>query len=163
MTHRIRVAGLVRQGDTILLIQQENRHGVRLWSIPGGRLEPTDADIFRGAEREVWEETGLKVQAGSLRFVSEYLAPDLFALSLIIECRLTDDEDPNNIHLENIMEDDNIHGVAWWPITQIQSSEEPMSRTLGNPDFWDALEVAEGVVYLGRHDDQTPLANIGSV
>ena len=122
MTHRIRVAGLVRQGDTILLIQQENRHGVRLWSIPGGRLEPTDADIFRGAEREVWEETGLKVQAGSLRFVSEYLAPDLFALSLIIECRLTDDEDPNNIHLENIMEDDNIHGVAWWPITQIQSS-----------------------------------------
>jgi len=153
MTHRIRVAGLVRRGDEILLIQQQNRNGVRSWSIPGGRLEPTDADIFRGAEREVWEETGLRVEARQLRFISEYLAPDLFALTLIIDCHLVEDEHPDNIHLGNIMEDDNIHGVAWWPVAKILESEEPMSRTLGNPAFWEALEIAEGMVYLGRHND----------
>jgi len=153
MTHRIRVAGLVRRGDEILLIQQQNRHGVRSWSIPGGRLEPSDSDIFRGAEREVWEETGLKVNAGSLRFVSEYLAPDLFAITLIIECNLAEDEHPDNIHLDNIMEDDNIHGVAWWPIAEIKISKESMSRTLGKLEFWDALEVPDGTVYLGRHND----------
>jgi ADP-ribose pyrophosphatase YjhB (NUDIX family) len=154
MHHRIRVAGLVRQGDEILLIQQENRRGIRSWSIPGGRLEHSDADIFRGAEREVWEETGLKVEARQLRFISEYLAPDLFALTLIIECHLTADESPENIHLNNIMEDDNIHGVAWWPISKIKLSEAPMSRTLGNPEFWEALEMSETTVYLGRHNDE---------
>ncbi|MFN0214449.1 MAG: NUDIX domain-containing protein [Saprospiraceae bacterium] len=153
MTQRIRVAGLVRRGDEILLIQQENRHGVRQWSIPGGRLEPTDLDMFRGAEREVWEETGLQVQAGQLRFISESLGPDLFAVTLVIECHLIEEEFSENIHLDNTMEDDNIHGVAWWSITQIKESEEPISRTLRNPEFWNALELSEGVVYLGRHDD----------
>ena len=154
MTHRIRVAGLVRRGEEILLVQQQNRHGVRSWSIPGGRLEPSDADIFRGAEREVWEETGLKVHAGALRFVSEYLAPDLFAITLIIECSLAEDEHPDNIHLDNIMEDDNIHGVAWWSIAKIHATDEPMSRTLGRPEFWEALGGSEGMVYLGRHIDR---------
>jgi ADP-ribose pyrophosphatase YjhB (NUDIX family) len=154
MTHRIRVAGLVRKDDEILLIQQQNRHGIRSWSIPGGRLESSDSDIFRGAEREVWEETGLRVKAGQLRYVSEYLAPDLIALTLIIECHLAEDEDPNNIHLNNIMEDDNIHGVAWWPISKIPHSEEPMSQTLGKPEFWEALEMNHLTVYLGRHNDE---------
>ena len=123
------------------------------WSIPGGRLEPTDADIFRGAEREVWEETGLRVEARQLRFISEYLAPDLFALTLIIDCHLVEDEHPDNIHLGNMMEDDNIHGVAWWPIAKILESEEPMSRTLGRAEFWAALEGSAETVYLGRHND----------
>lgn len=153
MQHRIRVAGLVRRDNQILLIQQQNRNGIRTWSIPGGRLEASDADIFRGAEREVWEETGLRVEAQQLRFVSEYLAPDVFALTLVIECQLTEDELPENIHLNNIMEDDNIHGVAWWPVSQIHISEEPMSRTLVNPDFWAALEQTDSMTYLGRHTD----------
>jgi ADP-ribose pyrophosphatase YjhB (NUDIX family) len=153
MVHRIRVAGLVRRGDEILLIQQQNRHGVRRWSIPGGRLEPTDADIFRGVEREVWEETGLRVEARDLRFISEYLAPDLFAVTLIIECLLAPDEHPDNIHLDNIMEDDNIHKVAWWSASNIHGSEVPMSRMLSTSEFWEALDGAIGVVYLGRHQD----------
>lgn len=153
MVHRIRVAGLVRRGDEILLIQQQNRHGVRRWSIPGGRLEPTDADIFRGVEREVWEETGLRVEARELRFISEYLAPELFAVTLIIECQLAPDEHPDNIHLDNIMEDDNIHGVAWWSASNIHGSEVPMSRMLDTSEFWEALDGTIGVVYLGRHQD----------
>jgi len=153
MQHRIRVAGLVLKGDEILLIQQQNRHGISSWSIPGGRLEPSDADIFRGVEREVWEETGLKVEAGGLRFISEYLAPDIFAVTLIIECHLSEGEHPDNIHLDNIMEDDNIHGVAWWTASNIHTSDEPMSRMLGSPEFWEALNEKTGVVYLGRHHD----------
>lgn len=153
MHHRIRLAGLVRRDNEILLIQQQNRHGIRNWSIPGGRLEATDADIFRGAEREVWEETGLKVEARQLRFISEYLAPDLFALTLIIECEVAEGENPEGIHLDNMMEDDNIHAVAWWPIDRIQVSDEPMSRTLGLRAFWEAIDGANTIVYLGRHLD----------
>lgn len=117
-------------------------------------MEASDADIFRGAEREVWEETGLRVEARQLRFISEYLAPDMFALTLVIECHLAADESPENIHLNNVMEDDNIHGVAWWPLDQIRVSNEPMSRTLSNAEFWAALDFSESTIYLGRHDDE---------
>jgi len=153
MQHRIRVAGLIRSGDRLLLVQQENRFGVSTWSLPGGRLEPTDDDIFRGTEREVWEETGLRVVASRLRYVSEYLAPDMFAVTLIIECQLAEDENPANIHLDNIMEDDNIHDVAWWNITELQITEAPLSRTLIRAEFWQSLEMVETTVYLGRHGD----------
>ena len=160
MQHRIRVAGLVRRNDEILLVQQQNRHGVRNWSIPGGRLEPTDSDIFRGVEREVLEETGLKVLAGNIRFISEYLAPDMFALTLIIDCQLVEGENGDNIHLNNIMEDDNIHGVAWWSASKIRHSEDPMSRTLSNAAFWESLEIKDSIVYLGRHNDGHPSKNL---
>lgn len=153
MNQRIRVAGLVRRGDDFLLIQQQDRQGERHWTLPGGRLEHTDADMFRGAEREVWEETGLKVRAGRLLFLSEYSGPDMFALTLIIECRLAEDENPEGIHLNNIMEDDNIHAVAWWNASAIRSATSGMGRTLSKDDFWQALESGEWPVHLGRHDD----------
>lgn len=151
MTHRIRVAGLVRKGDECLLIQQLDRQGILHWSLPGGRLEPSDADMYRGVEREVWEETGLRVQAGRLLFLSEYSGFGLFALTLIIECHLLESEDPGNIHLNNTMEDDNIHGVAWWPVSSIRAAESGMSKTLGKMEFWQALEEEYTVVHLGRH------------
>lgn len=153
MTHRIRVAGLVRKDDEFLLIQQQDRHGKLHWSLPGGRLEASDADMFRGVEREVLEETGLRVQAGQLLFLSEYSGPDMFALTLIFDCQLVDGENPANIHLNNTMEDDNIHDVAWWHVSQIQTAESGMSRILGNMEFWQALETAGSVVHLGRHED----------
>jgi ADP-ribose pyrophosphatase YjhB (NUDIX family) len=153
MTQRIRVAGLVRKDDDFLLIQQEDRSGKLHWSLPGGRLEASDADMFRGVEREVLEETGLRVDAGRLLFLSEYSGPDMFALTLIFECHLAEGEDPANIHLNNTMEDDNIHEVAWWHVSQIQTADSGMSRTLGNMEFWQALETAGSVVHLGRHDD----------
>jgi 8-oxo-dGTP pyrophosphatase MutT (NUDIX family) len=152
MHHRIRVAGLVRHEGRILLVLQQNRHGKRIWSLPGGRLEPTDDDLFSGAVREVWEETGLQVQACALRFISEYSAPDLFALTLIVECALAEGVDPEQIHLDNTMEDDNIHDVAWWPEEQIRTPLIHRSRTLGHPDFWLALDAGMSqVLHLGRH------------
>ncbi|MDX1912426.1 MAG: NUDIX hydrolase [Saprospiraceae bacterium] len=154
MLHRIRVAGLVRHEGKILLVHQQNRHGSRIWSLPGGRLEPSDEDLFSGVIREVWEETGLTVQSGALRFVSEYSAPDLFALTLIVECSLADGEHPDNIHINNTMEDDNIHGVAWWPEEKVRSETGAISRTLRRSDFWKALEEETiSVLHLGRHED----------
>ncbi len=150
MTHRIRVAGLVRRAEEFLLIKQQDRFGRLHWSLPGGRLEPSDVDMYRGAEREVLEETGLRVHAGALRYIYEYSTTDLFALTLIIECHLAEDEDPAAIHLNNTMEDDNIHDVAWWHISNIQSGGEDIGRTFKNLLFWENLEKPELVIHLGR-------------
>ncbi|MBL7809235.1 MAG: NUDIX hydrolase [Saprospiraceae bacterium] len=153
MTHRIRVAGLVRRGEEFLLIKQQDRFGRLHWSLPGGRLEPSDADMYRGAEREVLEETGLRVHAGALRYVYEYSTTDLFALTLIIECHLAEDEDPTAIHLNNTMEDDHIHDVAWWHIKHLQTDAEDISRTFKNSLFWEHLETGDSVMHLGRWED----------
>lgn len=153
MTHRIRVAGLVRRGDSLLLVQQMNRHGKLLWSLPGGRLEASDENIFRAAEREVWEETGLKVEAGPLRFVSEYLSPDVFAVTLIVECQLAAGEMPQNIHLSNTQPDDHIYAVDWLSRSKIISDEKVASSIFTLDSFWDSLRTPDGVVYLGRWGD----------
>jgi ADP-ribose pyrophosphatase len=153
ISHRIRVAGLISMGDSLLLVQQMNRHGKLLWSLPGGRLEASDEDIFRGTEREVWEETGLKVEAGPLRFVSEYLAPDMFAVTLIVECQLAAGESPQNIHLNNTQPDDHIYGVACLSRSKIISDEKAASRIFALDYFWDSLERPNGVLHLGRWVD----------
>ena len=151
--YRIRVAGLVRQGEEILLVKQEDKFGRLHWSLPGGRLEPTDTDMFRGVEREVLEETGLRVRAGELRYMYEYSTIGLFALTLVLECHLLEDEDPLGIHLNNTVEDDNIHDVAWWNSKYLQNCGEDISRTFHNPLFWESLEVRTAVVHLGRLED----------
>jgi 8-oxo-dGTP diphosphatase len=47
----------------ILLVRRANPPGAGLWSIPGGKVEPGEAD-GEAVVREVEEETGLQVAAG---------------------------------------------------------------------------------------------------
>jgi ADP-ribose pyrophosphatase YjhB (NUDIX family) len=148
---RIRVVGIVRHAGKIVLIEQENFAGQRCWSLPGGRLEADDADMFRGVEREVWEETGLQVRAGALRFMSEYVNNQLFALALIFECHLAEGQDPAAIHLDNLQPDDNIHRVRWWSLEELQSPDVAKGHTLRSNIFWEKLAQPDApVAHLGR-------------
>src|SRR5438128_474949 len=49
----------------LLLVRRAHDPGKGLWSLPGGRVDPgeTDADALA---REMFEETGLNVEAGRL-------------------------------------------------------------------------------------------------
>ncbi len=49
----------------LLLVQRANDPGRGQWSLPGGRVEPGESDAYAVA-RELREETGLEVLAGSL-------------------------------------------------------------------------------------------------
>jgi ADP-ribose pyrophosphatase YjhB (NUDIX family) len=48
----------------LLLIRRGTEPGRGLWSVPGGRVEPGEA-LTAAIEREVREETGLRVRAGT--------------------------------------------------------------------------------------------------
>jgi ADP-ribose pyrophosphatase YjhB (NUDIX family) len=151
MVHRIRVSGIVRHNDQLLVIYQQNFLGIRRWALPGGALEASDADIFRGVEREMLEETGLKVQARQLKYISEYASDTqgLLALSMFIECNLAEGETADNIHLKNVQPDDNIHGVAWMNRDQLQQVD--IGRVLSHPTFWEQLNSnSNEVFHLGR-------------
>ncbi|WP_104530508.1 NUDIX domain-containing protein [Blastococcus saxobsidens] len=47
----------------LLLIRRGQEPGRGLWSVPGGRVEPGET-VAEAVEREVLEETGLRVRAG---------------------------------------------------------------------------------------------------
>ncbi|MGY2004689.1 NUDIX domain-containing protein [Blastococcus sp. SYSU DS1024] len=48
----------------LLLVRRGNEPGRGLWSLPGGRVEPGET-VDQAVEREVREETGLRVRAGA--------------------------------------------------------------------------------------------------
>ncbi|MDQ3789532.1 MAG: NUDIX domain-containing protein [Actinomycetota bacterium] len=60
------VGAVVHDPDgRLLLVQRANDPGRGQWSLPGGRVEPGESDASAVA-REIHEETGLLVRAGSL-------------------------------------------------------------------------------------------------
>lgn len=59
----IAAAVLCRSGDGRVVIVHDSFRGH--WTIPGGVVEP-DEDPKSGAEREAWEETGLRIRAGAV-------------------------------------------------------------------------------------------------
>ena len=70
------VGGLVAAPDgRILLIRRGNEPAKGCWSVPGGRVEPGEADATATA-REVLEETGLAVEVQDLAGTVERDAPD---------------------------------------------------------------------------------------
>ena len=59
------VGAIVHDADgRLLLVRRRNEPGRGLWSVPGGRLEPGET-VPAAVEREVREETGLRVRAGA--------------------------------------------------------------------------------------------------
>ncbi len=63
-------AVVVASGPRILLVQRAQAPLLGRWSLPGGRLRGGES-IVQAIEREVFEETGLRVAAGNLIEVVE--------------------------------------------------------------------------------------------
>ena len=69
----IGVAGIVIEGDRVLLVQRGHEPQKGKWSVPGGALEVGET-ISEGVRRELREETGLEVQVGRLVEVFERIS-----------------------------------------------------------------------------------------
>ncbi len=73
LIHRIRAAGLVLDGQRILLVRHRTPGTERDWWIPpGGGLKPEDAGVLDTARREVFEETGLTATVSRIGYVNEW-------------------------------------------------------------------------------------------
>ena len=64
------VGGLLFAGTRVLLVKRAAAPARGLWSIPGGKLRRGES-LARGVEREMLEETGLRVRTGELVAVYE--------------------------------------------------------------------------------------------
>jgi len=120
--HQIGVAGMVLDEGNVLCIQEA--HGVTagrkdFWKLPGGLVE-TREGIREAVEREVFEETGLKVSFVSLAaFRESHTAPfggsDFYC---ICACRLK----PGQRELSPRPQPGEIAAVKWMPLSQFLGS-----------------------------------------
>ncbi len=73
MENRIRSGILIFDDDKLLLVKHyDTQDGYTWWVVPGGRVED-DETIFECAERETLEETSLKVKAGRVVYLRQYI------------------------------------------------------------------------------------------
>ncbi|MCA1910232.1 MAG: NUDIX domain-containing protein [Magnetospirillum sp.] len=85
------LAALVRDGR-LALVQRDKESPPRRWGLPGGLIELGESPA-RAAERELFEETGIRAQAGKLIDSFDMVSRDERGLVrnhfliLVVECR----------------------------------------------------------------------------
>lgn len=68
------VGAVVRRGAAVLLVQRGNPPFQGQWAIPGGRVRFGEA-LQAAAERELLEETGVRIRAGEPVYTFEHIEP----------------------------------------------------------------------------------------
>ncbi len=69
---QVAVGAVVFLNDRVLLVQRKNTPAAGQWAIPGGRVKLGET-LKNAAEREVFEETGIRIDAGEVVYVFEYI------------------------------------------------------------------------------------------
>lgn len=87
---RIIVGGVIEKEGKFLLVQEAQEICRGKWNIPAGHLDPNET-IFDGAKREVFEETGCRVElTGVLEVAQRVLENDVW-MSVIFKTKLLEE------------------------------------------------------------------------
>ena len=74
---RVAVGAIVFKDSQVLLVRRGKPPAQELWAIPGGSVEICET-LQRAAEREIFEETGITIQALEPVFTFDYIERDGF-------------------------------------------------------------------------------------
>ena len=69
---RVGVGAIVIKDGKVLLVKRAAPPNKNMWAIPGGMLELGET-IQEGAEREIFEETNIRIRAGKPIFTFDLL------------------------------------------------------------------------------------------
>ncbi len=111
------VGGILEKDGKFLLVQEAQEKCRGKWNIPAGHLDPNET-IFEGAKREVFEETGCKVElTGVLQIGNKVLENDTW-MSVVFSTELIE---------ENISYDKSeILNVKWFSYEELLNMKEEL-------------------------------------
>lgn len=98
------------------LVVEETINGKALWNQPAGHLE-ADETLIQAAERELWEETGIRATPQSFLRMHQWIAPDrtpFLRFCFVIELEQQLSTEP---------QDDDIDCCLWLTAEQILEAE----------------------------------------
>ncbi|MDQ5988163.1 MAG: Bifunctional NMN adenylyltransferase/Nudix hydrolase [Syntrophus sp. SKADARSKE-3] len=72
---RVGVGAIVIKEGKVLMIKRAAKPNQNLWAIPGGMLELGET-LQEGAEREIFEETGIRIKAGKPIYTFDFMEYD---------------------------------------------------------------------------------------
>jgi 8-oxo-dGTP diphosphatase len=122
---------IVRDGRVLLGRRHEDpqkagsaMHGEGTWTMPGGKLDFGER-LAEGASREVFEETGIRVEAADLRLASlaDSLLPDVHFVTVGFACEKFTGE-------PRVMEPDEITEWGWFPVDDLPAPLFPPSAQI---------------------------------
>ena len=144
MEQRISTGGIVIQDNKVLLVHHFQENVYDFWVMPGGGLKGGEG-IFRGAEREVGEETGLRVQAEKIAYIEELIDEGRYVCKFWVVCRLLSgslstagrDADEGFLQEAGFFSQEQVRGMNAFP-------------TILKDLFWQDLQAGfPGIRYLG--------------
>ncbi|MCC8366556.1 NUDIX hydrolase [Xenorhabdus sp. PB61.4] len=112
----ITVACIVHAKNQFLVVE-ELIDGKPRWNQPAGHLE-ADETLLEAAERELWEETGIRAKPQALLKLHQWVAPDgtpFIRFLFLVELEKTVDTDP---------QDSDIHCCHWLSAEEIINSPQ---------------------------------------
>lgn len=84
---RIIVGGVIEKEGKFLLVQEAQEICRGKWNIPAGHLDPNET-IFDGAKREVFEETGCRVELTGVLEVAHRVSENDIWIGIIFKTKL---------------------------------------------------------------------------
>lgn len=141
------VRAIIKNDDGLIMVEHdEKRHGCIL-IFPGGGIESGE-NIFQATEREVMEETNIKVKAEKIAYIREILYGNQSGIEFYVLCSVVNGElslgyDPELGKNEQILKD--VREVGWEEIRNNKWFPEELYGRLEN----DLKEGFENTVYLG--------------
>ncbi|CDW85317.1 nudix domain-containing protein [Stylonychia lemnae] len=149
---------IINDKDEILMIQENRSAEPRPWKLPGGFMDPGET-IKQSAEREVYEETGIKSEFVGLLGIRELLQFKYGATDLYIVCLMKMNEGQEI----NILDKREVHAAQWIPIREIISNEDGICKY---KLFQNAYQFVSGInkLYLEyKQGEEEGISNAGSL
>lgn len=114
---KVIVGGILRKGNKILLVQEAKERCYGQWNFPAGHLDDGET-IFEGAIREVFEETGCKVNLTKMLPIISSKERDLVRITFLTEIL------EENIHFDL----NEILDAKWIEIEEIKTKYKDVLR-----------------------------------
>jgi ADP-ribose pyrophosphatase YjhB (NUDIX family) len=145
MRHRISAGGVVVYQNKVLLVHHYREGEFDFWVLPGGGVEGNEGFI-KAAEREVYEETNLAVQAEKIAYLEDLIDEGRYVCKFWVYCQLVSGElDFRNRRLDETF----LVDAGFFSEGQIQSKN--VHPAILKDQFWkDLANGFQEIKYLGN-------------